>query len=56
MIWVVITPETLAEHTAEPGWVFIALTPKQYENLSKNTAETLRWITEAANQLEHYRD
>lgn len=56
VVWVVLTEETLAEHAAEPGWAFIALTPKQYENLSRNTAETLRWVTEAYEQLEYYRD
>ena len=48
--WIVVVPED------QPGVVWFALTPQQYENLAKNTAETLRWITEAASQLEHYRE
>lgn len=50
VVWVVITPED------QPGVVWFALTPQQYENLAKNTAEILRWVTEAEAQLEHYRE
>jgi len=48
--WIVVVPED------QPGVVWFALTPQQYENLAKNTAETIRWVTEAESQLEHYRD
>ena len=50
VVWVVVTPED------QPGVVWFALTPKQYENLAKNTAEILRWVTEAQSQLEYYGD
>ena len=33
----------------------ISLETKEYEDLSVNMAETLRWIGEAQFQLEHYR-
>lgn len=33
----------------------IALTPDQYENLSLNIAEILRYVTEADAQLDYYR-
>ena len=38
----------------EDGSVF-ALTPEQYENLSLNTAEILRYVREARSQLDYYR-
>ena len=49
--WNVLTAERLP-----PGdqWVFIALTPKEYESLSKNQAEILRWIEEATARLQYY--
>lgn len=56
VVWVVLTPETLSKYTSQPGWAFMALTPKQYENISRNQAETTRWVTEAFAQLESYRD
>lgn len=50
--WVVLTPDRLPQGK---DWVFIALTPKQYENLSKNMADLERWVTEAAWRLRYYR-
>ena len=50
--WVVVTPENLPEGSE---WVFFALTPKDYENLSRNQADTLRWVTEAHWRLRYYR-
>lgn len=34
---------------------FVCLTPEAYEILSRNTAETARWITEARWRLDYYR-
>ncbi len=38
-----------------PDGNLIALTPRQYENLSLNMAEILRYIRESDQQLEYYR-
>lgn len=48
--WVVVVPED------QPGVVWIALTPKQYENLAKNYSEIIRWTKESAAQLEYYHE
>ena len=50
--WTVITPDRLPEGS---GWVFIALAPTEYEQLSTNQAELLRWIIEAKWRLRYYR-
>lgn len=50
--WVVVTSNNLPPGD---GWVIIGLTPDQYENLSMNTAEMLRWAREAGYQLRYYR-
>lgn len=50
--WRVLTPDTIPE---DLGWAFIALTPEDYERLSLNQAELLRWITEARWRLRYYR-
>ncbi|AKQ75792.1 hypothetical protein FDH82_gp02 [Roseobacter phage RDJL Phi 2] len=50
--WVVLTPDTVPE---DLEWVFIGLTPEDYERLSLNQAELLRWITEARWRLRYYR-
>lgn len=49
--WFVITPQRLPEGE---DWVFIAITPKGYENLSKNQADLLRWVEEAVWRFEYY--
>lgn len=36
-------------------FVFIALTPRDYENLAINNAEALRWVKEAKWRLDYYR-
>lgn len=36
------------------GQPYFALTPKQYQNLSRNQAEILRWVQEAIYQLQYY--
>ena len=36
-------------------FVFFALTPQDYENLSTNFADVTRWITEAMWRLNYYR-
>jgi len=48
--WEVITRDTLPAG----DFVFFALTPKAYEALSLNTADTLRWVTEAKWRLDYY--
>ena len=50
--WVVITPDRLPEGR----YVFFALTPREYENLSANMAEFLRWIKEARWRLDYYNE
>lgn len=50
--WIVLTPSEIPEGD---DWAFIALTPKDYEVLSLNQAELLRWITEARWRLKYYR-
>lgn len=48
--WNVITPERVPEGE----WVYFALTPEQYETLSRNVAEILRWVKEAQWRLDYY--
>lgn len=48
--WDVITNE----NAPEGEWVFFALTPEQYEVLSRNMAEILRWVKEAQWRLDYY--
>lgn len=48
----VLTEETLPR---ERGWVYMALTPEQYQNLSRNNAEILRWMQESKARLKYYR-
>lgn len=50
--WVVLTPDTVP---TEEEWVLIGLSPEDYERLSLNQAELLRWITEARWRLRYYR-
>lgn len=50
--WAVVTAETLPQGE---GWVLMGLTPEQYENLSLNTAEMLRYVREAKWRLRYYR-
>jgi hypothetical protein len=50
--WEVFSNERLP--TAEQ-WVYISLTPKEYEELAQNQAELLRWIKEAKWRLQYYR-
>ena len=50
--WKVLTPETLPEGT---DWVFFGVTPRDYEDLSLNQADVLRFITEAVWRLRYYR-
>lgn len=41
---------------ADDGTPLLALTPGDYQALSQNAAELLRWVTEAMSQLRYYRD
>jgi hypothetical protein len=51
--WTVLT----ADNLPPPGtdWSIIGLTPDQYENLSLNMAEMLRFVKEAKWRLAYYR-
>jgi len=51
--FIVITDATLP---SGKGWTYIAMSPKDYENLSKNHAELLRWVREAKTRLKYYRE
>jgi hypothetical protein len=50
--WKVITPARLPEGTK---WVYYAITPAEYEILSRNMADILRWVREAKWRLDYYR-
>ncbi len=50
--WRVITSDRLPKGE---GWVYYGITPKQYEILSKNMADILRWVKEAQWRLDYYR-
>lgn len=50
--WLVITHDRLPEGTT---WVYYGVTPEQYEVMSRNMAEILRWVREARWRLEYYR-
>jgi len=47
-----MTPETLPE---DDDWVFFAVTPQDYESLSLNYADFLRWAQEAQWRFDYYR-
>lgn len=48
--WIVLTPKT----PPAGDFVWIAISPRDYENLSRNNAEIERWIKEAGFRLEYY--
>ncbi len=48
--------EVIVEVDGEDTQVYFALSPGDYESLSLNMAEILRWIRESKWQLEYYRD
>lgn len=48
--WYVLTPATIPQG----DFVFFAVTPKGYEQLSLNEADTLRWVKEAKWRLDYY--
>jgi hypothetical protein len=50
--WKVITPERLPN---TPNFVYYGITPTQYETLSRNIADILRWVREAKWRLDYYR-
>lgn len=39
----------------DPDVVYFALTPKEYEELSLNMADILRWVKEARWRLDYYK-
>lgn len=49
--WDVVTPDTLPDGA---DWALFALTADQYERLSLNIAELLRWVREAKWRLDYY--
>lgn len=57
--WQIITssdPERNAEILPPTeDWVYYVITPQEYETLSLNQAEMLRWAREAMGQLRYYR-
>lgn len=50
--WKVVTRDRLPEGDR---WVYYAITPQEYEVLSRNMAEMLRWVREAKWRLDYYR-
>lgn len=50
--WHVITHDRLPKGNR---WVYYGITPKEYEVLSRNMAEMLRWVREAKWRLDYYR-
>lgn len=50
--WRVLTPDTLPDGN---GWVFFAITPRDYEDASLNQAEIQRFVREAMWRLRYYR-
>lgn len=50
--WKVLTRDRLPDGDS---WVYYALTTRQYERLSRNTADILRWVREAQWRLRYYR-
>jgi hypothetical protein len=50
--WKVITRDRLPEGEE---WVYYAITPQEYEVLSRNMADILRWVRETKWRLDYYR-
>jgi hypothetical protein len=50
--WVVVTPGNLPAG----DFVIFGMDADSYENLSLNTADILRWVTEAKVRLDTYRE
>lgn len=50
--WTVVTPGTLPAG----DFVIIGLDAANYENLSLNMADIIRWVTEAKTRLDTYRE
>lgn len=50
--WIVVTPGTIPEG----DFVIFGMDADSYENLSLNTADILRWVTEAKVRLKTYRE
>lgn len=51
--FIVVTPATVP---VGDDWTLVALSPKQYEALTRNDAEIIRWMKEAMFQLLYYRE
>jgi hypothetical protein len=60
--WEVLTPELMAEYLElvesgnAPRQAYYALSTKDYENLSVNTAEQKRYIKQVLSIIEYYRE
>lgn len=60
--WEVLTPELMAEYLKlvesgnAPRQAYYALSTKDYENLSVNTAEQKRYIKQVLSIIEYYRE
>jgi hypothetical protein len=60
--WTVFTPDLMAEYLQEvengdaPRQAFYALTTKEYENLSMNTADQKRYLKEIIGIVKYYRE
>lgn len=50
--WRVLTRDTLPDGP----FAFFALRPEDFEALSLNQAEVLRWVAEARHRLDYYRE
>jgi len=51
--WVVLTPDNLP---VGDQWVFMALTPEDFERLALNNSEITRWVEESMWRLKYYRE
>lgn len=60
--WTIYTPEIMAQYLADiengdaPRQAFYALTTKEYENLSMNTADQKRYLKEIIAIVKYYRE
>jgi hypothetical protein len=51
--WKVLIKDRIPE---KDDFVFYCVVPKDYEKLSRNNAEILRWVKESKWRLDYYRD
>lgn len=54
--WKIINNDNFKDKLPQDGpWAVWALDAKNYENISENKAEVIRWVCEAIWQLKYYR-